>query len=244
MKIRFWINPFIIIMGITLILTGSCKKKTDDKITSGDIIDKDGNVYTSVNIGTQTWLDENLITTKYNNGDNIGTTIPATLDISNESAPKYQWAYNGDESSVSSFGRLYTWYAVTDSRGICPTGWHVPTDAEWKTLEMNLGITQGQADGTDWRGTDQGTQLKSTTKWQGNGNGTNSSGFNAVGCGSRDLTSDPFHGVSVWGHYWTTTTTDATTAWAHSVTYNLNGIYRHNWNKGYGLSVHCIKDKP
>jgi uncharacterized protein (TIGR02145 family) len=231
-------------MGIVLILTGSCKKKEDNNTPAGEIVDKDGNVYTSVTIATQTWLEKNLITTKYNNGDIIFSTTPATLDISNEITPKYQWAYNGDESSVSSFGRLYTWYVVTDSRGICPAGWHVPSDTEWKTLEMNLGMTQAQADGTDWRGTDQGTALKSTTKWQGNGNGTNSSGFNAVGCGSRDLTSDPFNGVSVWGNYWTTTPTDATSAWARSVTYYLSGIYRHNWNKGYGLSVHCIKDKP
>ncbi|MGA2407890.1 MAG: fibrobacter succinogenes major paralogous domain-containing protein [Bacteroidales bacterium] len=244
MKIRFWLNPFIIIMGIVLILMSSCKKTDDNKNSSGNITDQDGNVYTSVIIGTQTWIDENLKTTKYNNGDIIGTTTPATLDISNEITPKYQWAYNGDESSVASYGRLYTWYSVTDSRGVCPTGWHVPTDAEWKTLEIDLGMTQAQADGTDWRGTDQGTELKSTTRWQNNGNGTNSSGFNAVGCGSRDLTSDPFHGVSFWGNYWTTTPTDATSAWAHSVSYNFSGIYRYNWNKGYGLSVRCIKDKP
>jgi uncharacterized protein (TIGR02145 family) len=243
MKIRFWLSPFIIIIGLVLILASSCKKSDGNKNSSGSITDQDGNVYTSVIIGTQTWIDENLKTTKYNNGDIIGTTTPATLDISNEITPKYQWAYNGDESSVASYGRLYTWYAVTDSRGVCPTGWHVPADAEWKTLEIYLGLTQAQADGTDWRGTDQGTQLKSTTRWGNNGNGTNSSGFNAVGCGSRDnVTSDPFHYVTFWGHWWTTTQTDATSAWAHSVSSNFSGIYRYNWSKGYGFSVRCIKD--
>src|SRR5674476_1471508 len=113
MKIRFWLSPFIIIMAAVLIHTGSCKKKEDNNTPSGNVTDKDGNVYTTVIIGTQTWLDKNLITTKYNNGDIILSTTPATLDISNEIAPRYQWAYNGDESSVSSFGRLYTWYAVT-----------------------------------------------------------------------------------------------------------------------------------
>lgn len=244
MKIRFWLNPFIILMGTVLIITGSCKKSDNDKIISENIIDKDGNVYTSVNIGTQTWLDKNLNTTKYNNGQNIVTTIPATLDITYEIAPKYQWAYNGDASSVASFGRLYTWYAVTDSRGLCPAGWHVPSDDEWKTLEMNLGMTQAQADGTGWRGTNQGTQLKSTTTWGANGNGTNSSGFNAVGCGNRDLTSDPFHGVSYWANYWATTFTDATSAWTRTVIYNSGGILRNTWNKNNGLSVRCIKDKP
>ena len=65
---------------------------------------------------------ENLKTTKYLNGDLIGTTAPDTLDISGESTPKYQWAYEGNESNVMAYGRLYTWYAATDSRGICPTG--------------------------------------------------------------------------------------------------------------------------
>lgn len=244
MKIRFWIYPFIILMGIVLILTGSCKKKEENNTQSGDITDKSGNVYTAVVIDTQTWLDKNLITTKYNNGDTIVTTTPATLDISNEITPEYQWAYNGDESSVASYGRLYTWYAVTDNRGICPTGWHLPTDAEWKTLETGLGMTQAQADATDWRGTDQGTELKSTTKWQNNGNGTNSSGFNAVGCGSRDLTGDPFHGVSFFGYYWTTTQTDAITAWARNLSCNFNGVNRSAWKMGYGFSVRCIKDEP
>jgi uncharacterized protein (TIGR02145 family) len=242
MKIRFRLLELFMIIGLMSIVSGSCKKKDEIKNLSGSITDGDGNIYTSVVIGTQTWLDENLHATKYINGDLIGTTTPENLDISNESAPKYQWAYNGDETSVASFGRLYTWYAVTDNRGLCPDGWHVPTDAEWKTLEMNLGMTQEEADGTDLRGTDQGTKLKSTTRWASNGNGTNVSGFDAVGCGSRDLTDYPFHGVSFWGYWWTTTQVDATTAWAHGVSYNLTGISRNSWNKGYGFSVRCIKD--
>jgi uncharacterized protein (TIGR02145 family) len=78
-------------------------------------------------------------TIKYRNGDIIGTTTPATLDISSETSPKYQWAYDGNESNVATYGRLYTWYAATDSRAVCPTGWHLPTDAEWTTLTTYLG---------------------------------------------------------------------------------------------------------
>jgi len=123
-------------MGLVLILTNSCKKEED---SNNKITDVDGNVYTSVTIGTQVWMVENLKTTKYSNGDLIGTTTPATLDISGESTPKYQWAYDGNESNVATYGRLYTWYAVTDIRGVCPIGWHVPTDAEWTTLSIFLG---------------------------------------------------------------------------------------------------------
>ncbi len=98
-------------------------------------------IFNAIIIGTQVWLQENLKTTRYNNGDLIGTTTPATFDIRPESTPKYQWAYEGNESKADTFGRLYTWYAVTDSRGICPIGWHVPADAEWTTLTDFLGGT-------------------------------------------------------------------------------------------------------
>ena len=107
-----------------------------DKLTVTDI---DGNVYQTVTIGTQVWMKENLKVTKYCNGDVIGTTTPASLDISGEDTPKYQWAPNGDESNVAVYGRLYTWHAVTDSRNVCPTGWHLPDDAEWATLTTFLG---------------------------------------------------------------------------------------------------------
>jgi uncharacterized protein (TIGR02145 family) len=104
------------------------------------IIDsRDNERYKTVKIGTQVWMAENLRTTKYRNGDFIGTTTPATLDISGESTPKYQWAYDGIESNVASYGRLYTWYAITDSRKVCPAGWHVPNSSEWNTLFAYLG---------------------------------------------------------------------------------------------------------
>ena len=120
MKNRTGISVVIII----IILIQSCKKEVDYSLQ-----DIDGNVYdNTVTIGTQIWMTENLRTTRYSNGDSIGTT---TLDISGESTPKYQWAYDGNESNVATYGRLYTWYAVTDSRNVCPVGWHVPSDAEW-----------------------------------------------------------------------------------------------------------------
>ncbi|MCJ7802706.1 MAG: fibrobacter succinogenes major paralogous domain-containing protein, partial [Candidatus Marinimicrobia bacterium] len=98
------------------------------------VTDIDGNNYTGVTIGSQVWMVENLKTTRYRNGDLIGTTILATLNISTENTPKYQWAYGGNEDNVATYGRLYTWYAVTDSRNICPTGWIVPADTDWTIL--------------------------------------------------------------------------------------------------------------
>jgi uncharacterized protein (TIGR02145 family) len=82
--------------------------------------DIDGNVYQTVTIGTQVWMAKNLMTTKYSNGDLIGTTTPAILNIEGESAPEYQWAYDGNENNVATHGRLYTWFVATDSRKVCP----------------------------------------------------------------------------------------------------------------------------
>src|SRR4030043_1346528 len=89
-------------------------------INAQTVTDIDGNMYNTVTIGTQTWMQENLKVTKYNNGDLIGTTSPPTLDISGEIAPEYQWAYNGNDTNVATYGLLYTWYVVTDNRGLCP----------------------------------------------------------------------------------------------------------------------------
>lgn len=96
--------------------------------------DIEGNGYHSITIGTQTWMRENLKVTKYSNGDPIGTTIPAGKDISLETNPKYQWAYNGDEANAAIYGRLYSWFTLIDSRNICPTGWHVSTYPDWKIM--------------------------------------------------------------------------------------------------------------
>lgn len=94
-----------------------CANTASMSITVEGVIDMDGNQYETVKIGDQWWMSRDLKTTRYNNGDLIGTTNPATLDISSESDPKYQWPYNGDETNAASYGRLYT---------SCPAGWHIP----------------------------------------------------------------------------------------------------------------------
>jgi uncharacterized protein (TIGR02145 family) len=145
-------------------------------ITTGGstVTDVEGNVYNTVTIGNQTWMKENLKVTKYRDGTAIGTT---TASIPNDSSSKYQWAYNGAESNVSTYGRLYTWYAATDSRGVCPSGWHLPTNAEWTTLITYLGESVA------------GGKMKEagTTHWiSPNTGATNSSGFTALPGGYRN----------------------------------------------------------
>jgi uncharacterized protein (TIGR02145 family) len=157
--------------------------------------DGDGNNYPVVEIGTQIWMAENLKTTRYRNGNLIGTTTPATLSISGETTPKYQWPYNGDEGNASIYGRLYTWLSLADARNLCPTGWHVPTDAEWTTLSNFLGgnsITGGKLKETG------------TTHWMSPNTGaSNESGFTALPGGFRSTAS--FINVTQIGHWWSST---------------------------------------
>jgi len=214
-----------------------------------DCTDIDGNHYPMVQIGTQIWMAENLKTTKYRNGELIGTTSPATEDISGESAPKYQWAYNGDESYVSRYGRLYTWYAVNDSRNIAPAGWHVASDAEWTTLENYL-----IANGYNYDGTTTGNKiaksLAATTDWNSlSDTGTigndltknNSSGFTALPGGYRDL-GGPFSIIGSYGYWWSSTELSTTVAWYRFLYYGDYYLYRNGNSKSYGFSVRCVRD--
>ncbi len=98
----------------------------------------------------------------YNNGETIATTVPASLAIGGVAEHKYQWAYNGDDSNIGSFGRLYTWYAATDSRGVCPTGWHVPTDNDWLSLTDFL---TNNGYGYEGSGNDIAKSLAATSGW-------------------------------------------------------------------------------
>lgn len=129
------IPAIILALMLAILICSGCRKEDEPEIVS----DIDGNIYKTLQIGSQTWMVENLKTIRYRNGDTIQSTQPSTMDISTEQAPVYQWPYEGDERQVRTYGRLYTWYAATDSRNICPAGWHVPTDAELTVFENFTG---------------------------------------------------------------------------------------------------------
>jgi uncharacterized protein (TIGR02145 family) len=195
--------------------------------------DIDGNVYTIITIGTQIWMNENLKTTRYSNGDSIGTTTPATLDITNESTPIYQWAYEGNESNVPTYGRLYTWYAATDDRNICPTGWHVPTDADWSTLTTYL-VGESVAGGK--------LKEKGITHWKSpNIGATNESGFTALPGGYR-YGSGTFYDIGSTGNWWSSTEVSTDNAWCYTMYNFLRSVYKHYGKKTNDLSVRCVRD--
>jgi len=202
---------------------------SDDTIT-----DIDGSVYNTLKIGTQIWMAENLKVTKYRNGDLIGTTIPATLDISDESAPKYQWAYKGNESNVASYGRLYTWYVVKDSRGLCPTGWHVPSDAEWTILIDYLG-------GRDVAG----GKIKEigTSHWMSPNTGaTNESGFTGLPSGCRFPDGGFWYYTGLGGWWSATETSNAGLAWGNETYYENSRVQIFSSDEKSGIAVRCVRD--
>lgn len=236
-------------IGLALLLfffIQSCRKE-DDKEIDNTIKDIDNNVYTSVIIGTQEWMVENLKTTRYRNGDLIGTTTPATLDITSETTPKYQWAYEGNESNVNTNGRLYTWYAVTDPRNVCPAGWHVPTDSEWTTLTAYL---TNKGYGYTGNGDDIAKSIASTSGWitsliagtPGNDQtSNNSSGFTALPGGFRHC-SGSFNYVGNSGFWWSSTEFSAADACSLSMLYYNTKVTRYFGDKLSGFFVRCIKD--
>jgi uncharacterized protein (TIGR02145 family) len=211
------------------------------------VSDIDGNHYNAVKIGTQVWMAENLKTTKYRNGDLIGTTTPTTLDITSESTPKYHWAYNGNESNVLTYGRLYTWYAATDNRKICPVGWHVPSHTEWTTLTDFL-----EANGYGYGGSGIyiGKSMAATSGWNadpttgnvGNDQATNnSSGFTALPGGSRSP-NGIYYSIGNYGYWWSSYDALPEETSFREIFYNSNGFWSGNYNKRNGYSVRCLRD--
>jgi len=205
----------------------------------GPVKDIDGNSYNTVIIGTQTWMAQNLRTTRYNNGELIGTTA-RNYNALGEATPKYQWAYFFNEDNVIR-GRLYTWYAVTDVRGVCPIGWHLPSDQEWKTLEIYLGMTQAEADAEGYRGTDQGNKLKYTEGWFMSQNGTNSSGFSALATGIYNACTS-FDDSGRRCFWLSATNDDAETIYIRSLSYESTSVGRFSGDKKFGQSVRCLKN--
>jgi uncharacterized protein (TIGR02145 family) len=200
------------------------------------VMDNDGNVYRTIKIGTQVWMAENLKTTKYRNGDLIETTFPLAWDLRVERTPKYQWAYDGNESNVVTYGRLYTWYVVTDTRRVCPIGWHLPTDSEWTILTSYLGGEK-----------EAGGKMKEAGffHWRSpNTAATNESGITVLPAGYRGL-NGRFSLIEYSAFFWSSTEYSFTYAYIRNLYYfstDSTIIQRYARNKKLGLSVRCIKD--
>ena len=205
------------------------------RIEAQTVTDYDGNIYNTVAIGPQVWMKENLKVSHYRNGNLIpNNTSPSSWCTLTSAA---YCNYNNDTSNAGIYGNLYNWYAVNNSAKLCPTNWHVPSDAEWTSLENYLG-----------GGNAASLKLKEagTGHWSyDDGTVTNSSGFSALPGGSQvDASGDCiFSGMNNLGQFWTSTSINSDAAW-NRVLWHTNGIYRWDMWKFSGYSVRCISDFP
>ncbi len=211
---------------------------------TGTIIDIDGNVYNPVKIGDQWWMAENLKVTRYRNGDQISTGHSKS-EWKNLSTGAYA-VYNDVNSNADTYGYLYNWYAVDDSRNIAPEGWHVPTDDEWKELEMFLGMIQSEADDTGWRGTNEGSMLAGRADLWNDGALENDSefgisGFSALPGGYRNNYGNYYY-MGYGGYFWSATEGTSSTAWHRGLNYSSSDISRGSSHKVDGFSIRCIRD--
>jgi uncharacterized protein (TIGR02145 family) len=216
-------------------LSGKYQVWLDFKVANKNLIDIDNNTYKTVPIGTQQWMAENLKVTKYNDG----TIIPnITDDWQWSNLSSGAWAYfNNDAANNAKYGKLYNWYVVSKTsngnKNVCPTGWHLPTDAEWTVL-------------TDYLGGESvaGGKMKEvgTTNWNSsNTNATNTSLFTGLPGGYR-ISNGDYTTIGGGGNWWSSTENLTNDAWNRNLnTYN-GDAYRSSSLKKYGLSVRCLRD--
>ncbi len=240
-----WIKFIVInLISCTLLFSFGCKKeKVETKLETSTVTDVDGNSYNTVKIGKQWWMAENLNVKRYRNGDsinNLGNT--STLD-------SVKWV-NSDSGAYckGNIDFLYNGYTVLDSRNIAPTGWHIPTDEEWKQLEMTIGMSKSDVDKVNWRGNNEANKLRlhSTKYWANSPDlfeiwGTNDSGFTALPNGCIMFYGKSSSSLDEMGFWWSSTL-DANQLWYRYMDKNKGGVFRYFGPKNYGFSIRCIKD--
>jgi uncharacterized protein (TIGR02145 family) len=197
-------------------------------------VNYEGQTYHTVEIGNQCWFKENL---------NVGTRIDGSQSMSNNGAIE-KYCYDDNEANCDTYGGLYQWnemmqYTTTQgTKGICPAGWHLPCDDEWKTLEMALGMSQSEADDTGYRGTDEGGKMKETgyAHWNSPNTGaTNTSGFTALP-GGVHLSDGFFLSLGDTGWWWS-----SSAGWLRGLNYDNVQVRRDTYGTT-GFSVRCLKD--
>jgi uncharacterized protein (TIGR02145 family) len=205
--------------------------------------DIDGNVYHTVVIGKQVWLQENLRTKKYRNGKSIAKNIT-----------KAQWStdksgacavYDNDSIKENAFGLLYNWYAIANPAGLCPVGWHVPKDSEWNTMVNYL---DEYADTTELKRVQSeiaGGELKEIgyAHWTTPNTGaTGTSNFLGYAGGNKSI-DGKCNDVGAYGYWWTATASSAAEAYGRLLSYFNGNIDRFKTSKNLGFSVRCLKNK-
>jgi uncharacterized protein (TIGR02145 family) len=216
-----------------ILLLSDCKKNEKNTLIPPSIVsDIDGNIYHTVTIGTQVWMVENLNVTHYSNGDTIAN-ITSYFKWRNSKSGAY-CNYKNDVKNSIDYGKLYNWYAVSDSRKIAPPGWHIPSEFEWNVLMNYLGgekIAGGKLKETGlkhWRNTNLDV--------------TNESGFTALPAGEIDTDGD-FRGIGLYTSWWSSSETYPHIVHIRSVGSQNNEVTRNTYTFIGALSVRCIWDQ-
>ena len=223
----------------------------------GDPLEYQGYDYETVQIGEQCWFAENLRAENYRDGTLIpsdlcgeswGQTTSGAFDVYGEvcptescdaSSPEFD-ACGGDGLSWG-FGYLYNWYAISDSRGLCPEGWRVPLEEDLQSLELLLGLSNEEVVSVGWRGDGEGNSLKATFSWKSNGNGSDAIGWQGIAAGVKGLNGE-FFGAGDFLNLWSSSSASVHNGWGRYLDHGSPDIYRNNYSKVSGMSVRCIKD--
>ena len=206
-------------------------------ICPASVSDADGNIYNTIQIGNQCWMQENL---------RVGTRIDDSQRMSRSNGIE-KYCYDDDPANCEAYGGSYEWDEMMQytkkqgAQGICPNGWHIPTDDEWKVMEMVLGMSQSEAIDGGVRGTDQGKQIKSTSGWDENGNGTNTSSFNALPSGFH-YSGGASCQLGEHAFWWSSSQVSANFAWCRGLDHDNDQVGRYYDLKLAGFSVRCLKD--
>ncbi len=210
--------------------------------------DIDGNVYNTVTIGNQVWMKENLKVSKYRNGNAIPTNLTDS-DWQNTTSGAYA-IYNNDAANNTTYGKLYNWYTVADLRGLCPEGWHVPTDHDWNLLTIHLDAAADTSCDRCWSSSIAGGgKMKSTGTIQAgtglwyfpNSDATNSSGFTGLPGGRRNP-DGTYSQHGAYGNWWSSSEAGFSEAWDRFLSHSTGSLGRWYNIKQDGFSVRCLKD--
>jgi uncharacterized protein (TIGR02145 family) len=214
-------------------------------VTYDTVTDIDGNIYKTVEIGTQVWMAENLKTSRFNDG----TEIPYINDPIFNLEPGFCWYKKNESIFKDIYGGYYNWFAVNTGK-LCPAGWHVPTDNEWKVLEEFIGISQADADMMGCRGTTQGLMIREpgTENWVDESiSASNASGFTGLPGGSCGFFMEDFScgGEGIIAMWWTDTelnTDPGSWGYMRWILWDGSCIQRSELEKKAAINVRCIKD--
>lgn len=226
---------------VILLAFNGCNDDGEDK-PSYSVFDVDGNGYSEIKIGTRTWLKENLKTTHFKDGSPIAK-VEGETQWNELTTPAYCW-YSNNAVNKNTYGALYNGFAVRDSRGLCPEGWHVSTDEDWADLELALGMPEDAINSSGIRGEFQnvGGKLKSIRYWnEPNSGANNQTGFAAYGTGLRRQ-DEGFQNVGRRTGFYTTNLTQTDKHWVRFLGYDYQGIDRIIRFPQNGLCVRCVKD--